>query len=122
MKKKEQPKTNRGIQLGQIPDAIEGAYIVLLAQNAYLISKPIFELGRSDTEVFFHVTIIAIALINFFNIAAGWLSDRLIIYTSTNLFWDIVSLATFFILVQALLDTYNNDYNNIYYVSRSRTS
>jgi uncharacterized membrane protein YcjF (UPF0283 family) len=45
-----------------------------------------------------------------------WLSDRLISYTSTNLFWDIVSLATFFVLVQALLDTYNNGYINIYYV------
>lgn len=116
MPKKNPPEVKQGNNYRQIPDAIEGAYIVLLAQNAFLISKPILEIGRGNQILILQVIIILISLTNFFNIAAGWLSDRLIIYTSTNLFWDIVSLAIFFVLVQSLLDTYNYNFSNIYYI------
>ncbi len=93
-------------KVDQIPEAIEGAFIVVLAQNALLLSKPVTEIGQGVHLGFYHVVVIAIALVNFFNVAANWLSVRKVNYTRGHLFWDIITLAIFFILTQLLTDSY----------------
>lgn len=106
MTKNKTPKGNQENGIGQIPEAIEGAFVVVLAQNALLLSRPITEIGQGVKLNFFQIVIIAVALINFFNIAANWLSVRKANYTQGHLFWDIITLATFLMFTQLLTDSY----------------
>jgi hypothetical protein len=93
----------------RIPDAMEGAFLAVLAQNAYLISKPLADLGKGANFQIVHGMIIIISIINFFNIAANWISTRQIFrsevkYSRTHLFWDVLTLALFAVLTQTLID------------------
>ena len=91
----------------QIPEAIEGAFIVILAQNAILFSKPIIEIEQGARLQIFHIIVLAICIVNFFNIAANWLSARKVKkYTPGHLFWDIITLVIFFLLAELLTDSY----------------
>ena len=93
----------------QIPEAIEGAFVVVLGQNALMLSKPLTEIGKGEPFIFFRFVIISIALITFFNIAANWLSIRKVDYTHQHLFWDIITLALFFIFTQLINDIYEHN-------------
>lgn len=100
------------VVLQEVPDAIEGAYIVILAQNVLLISKPLTDIGNGGQLKLFHIIIILIALVNFFNISANWLSVRKVTYTQSHLFWDILTIAIFFVFAQLLTDISHSFENN----------
>jgi hypothetical protein len=109
-------KDKIGRKLEHIPEAIEGAFIAVLAQTAFLMSKPLMEVGQNGQITIYQLLIIGISLINFFNIAANWLSVRNVVYTRGHLFWDIITLAVFFVLSQTLYDSYISEKANIPFI------
>lgn len=92
----------------KIPSAIEGAFVVLLGQNAILFSLPIKSIVSSTTITGTHVVVALIALVSFFNVAANWVSSIEIDhdpvdYKSSHLFWDIAILGILFSNTQTLI-------------------
>ncbi len=93
----------------KMPSAIEGAYVVLLGQNALLFSKPIKSIVTGTTLSGVHIIICLIAIISFFNVAANWVSSLEIDhdpvdYKSSHLFWDIAILGILFSTTQTLIE------------------
>lgn len=93
----------------KMPSAIEGAYVVLLGQNALLFSKPIKSIVTGTTLSGVHIVICLIAIISFFNVAANWVSSLEIDhdpvdYKSSHLFWDIAILGILFSTTQTLIE------------------
>ncbi len=99
----------------EMPSAIEGAYVVLLGQNAILFSLPIRNIVEGATLRVPHVVIGIIALITFFNVAANWVSGMEIDhdpveYKSSHLFWDIGILGMLFSKTQILIQLCGNNF------------
>ncbi len=81
----------------------------MAGQCALLLSKPIVDLFGTGSFGLSHFAIFCIALVNFLNIAANWVSSIAIgrsevKYESYHLFWDILILSIFFVLNQSLID------------------
>ena len=98
----------------KIPEALQGAFIVVLGQNALLLSKPIFEFGKTLELSMISLLIVFISLINLFNIAANWISSyevgqSEVSYGTSHLFWDILILAIFFVFTQGMSDYLKNE-------------
>ena len=92
----------------QMSSAVEGAYVVLLGQNAILFSLPIKSIVEGAALTGCHIVIGLIAIITFFNVAANWVSGMEIDhdpvnYKSSHLFWDIGILGILFLKTQTLI-------------------
>jgi hypothetical protein len=92
-----------------IPGAIEGAFVAIIAQNAFLASKAIANAVSTANIRFIQLVIMSIVLINSFTVAANWLESiqtykTKISYTKAHMFWDLLILATLFVLTQSLIE------------------
>ncbi|MFH2065651.1 MAG: hypothetical protein ABIK15_10680 [Pseudomonadota bacterium] len=100
----------------KLPSAVEGAYVVLLGQNALLFSNPVKSLVKGDPITGVHVVIALIAVITFFNVAANWVSSLEIdhspvAYKASHLFWDITILGILFTTTQTLIELCGKDFS-----------
>jgi len=92
---------NNDNQKGKLPEALQGAFIVVFGYQAVTLSQPISALSSGNFH-WFRILFIFIVLINVFNIIANWISAQYIgkkevNYKFNHLFWDLVTLAIFFI-------------------------
>jgi len=100
----------------ELPGALEGAFAVVLAQSALLISLPMISIADTSSFTFEHFLILAIAIVTFFNVAANWVSSREIDrdpidYNSSHLFWDIAILGVLFVSTQVIIGLCGDDFS-----------
>ena len=100
----------------ELPGALEGAFAVVLAQSALLISLPMISIADTKSVTFEHMLILAIAIVAFFNVAANWVSSREIKhdpidYNSSHLFWDIAILGVLFVSTQVIIGLCGDDFS-----------
>lgn len=90
---------------------VEGAFVFVIGQNAFLMSKPIVSFMANKIGVIELIIFIAIGIINTLNIIANWMSSNKTedYYTSALFFWDIITLAIFCVFTQVISCSFDND-------------
>jgi hypothetical protein len=92
-----------------LPGAIEGAYVAIMGQNAFLASRYVADgINRADFRPI-HLAMIVISGVNFFTISTNWIESLQsnqpeAEYTKAHLFWDVMVLALLFVLSQSLVE------------------
>jgi|GEM_PF-4951376 len=99
---------------GTLPEALQGAFILVFGYQASVLSQPISDLSLGNFH-WFHILFIFIILVNLFNVIANWVSAQYIgkkevNYKFNHLFWDLVTLAIFFIFSDVIKGELNINY------------
>jgi hypothetical protein len=92
---------NNDNKKGTIPEALQGAFILVFGYHAAILNQPISALSKGNFQ-WSYILLIFMVLINLFNVIANWISAQYIgkkeiNYKFNHLFWDLVTLAIFFI-------------------------
>jgi hypothetical protein len=98
--------TNKNNKKGTLPEALQGAFIIVFGYQTTVLSQPISALSSGDFH-WFYILFIFIILTNLFNVIANWISAQYIgkkeiNYKFNHLFWDLVTLAIFFVFSDVL--------------------
>ena len=92
---------------------IDGAYGLVIAQNIVCFSRATISFckGSIDTILFF--SIILIAILNFSNLIANWISSRATseVYSNKLFVLDTLSLSIMAIFTQLIADSFDEKYN-----------
>lgn len=90
----------------KISGIVEAAFLVVLAQNAMLLGKPIISLAQGELFFTSHFLIFSIPLINMSAIISNWLTCKIYEkeYNIVMLLEDVITLGVFYLQVYVLLE------------------
>lgn len=85
--------TTQKDQIYKIPSALEGAFAVIIAQNALLLSSPIINIALFNKVFVSHFLMISFALVNCFIVITNWAACKIFYKSNAVLFCnDIITL------------------------------
>lgn len=89
---------------------VEGAFVVMIGQNALLVSKPFISLFMGNMGIVPFLLLIAIGVINTINIIFVWLSSKENAeqYSAKYFVWDVITLVLLFSLAQICIDAFED--------------
>lgn len=81
------------MEIYRLPPSLEGAFAVIIAQNALLLSKPIIDIALNSKILFVHILVTSFALVNCFIVITNWAACKIFYYSNAVLFCnDIITL------------------------------
>ncbi len=87
---------------------IDGAFIVIVGQNALLLSKPILSFCKNNLAILPFLAFLFIGIVNTINIVFIWLSSKENEnnYSSKYFVWDVITIVLLFTFTQICLDSF----------------
>lgn len=98
---------------------IDGAYGLVIAQNIFCFSRPIISYCYGNINASFFCAFILIAILNFANLIANWISSRSTTenYSNRLLVLDVLSLIIIAVFTQLITDSFDSQ-NNYTFILR----
>ncbi len=89
---------------------IDGAFIVIVGQNALMLSKPILAMFKNNIDTFSFIAFLFIGIINTFNIVYIWLSSKQNEnnYSPRYFVWDVITIVLLFMFTQICMDSFSD--------------
>lgn len=98
---------------------IDGAYGLVIAQNIFCFSRPIISYCYGNINASFFSAFILIAILNFSNLVANWISSRSTTedYSNKLLILDVLSLTIIAVFTQLITESFDSQNNYAFILS-----
>lgn len=113
------PKVQNKKKPYKVPSALEGAFAVVIAQNAVILSRPIIDFAKNNRITAIHYLIISFALVNCFIVITNWVTCKTYYRANAALFCnDIITLtviATIANIISGMFDPDTGYFNERFF-------
>ncbi len=101
-------------EIYKLPPSLEGAFAVIVAQNALLLSKPITDIAIHCKIQFIDILVVSFALVNCFIVITNWAACKVFYYSNAVLFCNDIITLTLMATVTNIISGMFTDTQNIF--------